>query len=257
MISGDALAAAGYAVLLWWAATGVIWFLDQRKPSTFRVSFASMSLVACLALLGTRSSAQVSSVGGAYLAFSCAVLLWGWLEMSFLMGYITGPRRSACASPCRGPAHFRHAVEAIFYNEVATACIAAAIAWLAAGAPNRTALLTFLVLWCMRISAKLNLFLGVRNTGEAFLPLHLVYLKSFFRQRTMNPLFPLSVGIAGAAAAYFAACAAAAESAADSACYTLIAALMGLALIEHIFMMISWPSETLWKWAFKPKQSAA
>ena len=33
----------------------------------------------------------------------------------------------------------------------------------------------------MRQSAKLNLFLGVRNLGVEFLPQHLRYLQSFFR----------------------------------------------------------------------------
>ncbi len=50
---------------------------------------------------------------------------------------------------------------------------------------------TYLVLWGMRQSAKLNLFLGVRNLGVEFLPQHLRYLQSFFRRRGMNALFPL------------------------------------------------------------------
>ena len=52
---------------------------------------------------------------------------------------------------------------------------------------------TYLVLWGMRQSAKLNLFLGVRNLGVEFLPQHLRYLQSFFRRRAMNALFPLSI----------------------------------------------------------------
>ena len=45
----------------------------------------------------------------------------------------------------------------------------------------------------MRLSAKFNLFLGVRNRGEEFLPPHLLYLASYFRRRKINALLPLSV----------------------------------------------------------------
>ena len=47
----------------------------------------------------------------------------------------------------------------------------------------------------MRESAKLNLFLGVRNLSEEFLPAHLAYLQSYFRRRSMNMLFPFSVTV--------------------------------------------------------------
>jgi putative photosynthetic complex assembly protein 2 len=42
--------------------------------------------------------------------------------------------------------------------------------------PNQVGTGTFAVLWVMRISAKLNLFLGVRNLSEELLPPHLAYL---------------------------------------------------------------------------------
>ena len=45
------------------------------------------------------------------------------------------------------------------------------------GRANRVGLWTFMVLWVMRHSAKLNIFLGVRNLGENFLPPHLAYLQ--------------------------------------------------------------------------------
>ena len=39
----------------------------------------------------------------------------------------------------------------------------------------------------------MNLFLGVRNLNEGFLPAHLKYLQTYFTRRPMNRLFPVSV----------------------------------------------------------------
>ena len=42
---------------------------------------------------------------------------------------------------------------------------------------------------------ELNVFLGVRNLNEQFLPKHLRYLGSYLVQKPMNLLFPLSVTV--------------------------------------------------------------
>ena len=134
-----------------------------------------------------------ATVPGALLGFGGAIIVWGWLEMSFLFGYVTGPRRTACAEGCGGWRHFGHALEAILYHEFALLAAVGAVAALSRDGTNRTALWTLLILWGMRASAKLNLFFGVRNPGAGLLPARLKYLTSFFRHRSMNLLFPFSV----------------------------------------------------------------
>ena len=52
-----------------------------------------------------------------------------------------------------------------------------------------------MILWWMHQSAKLNVFLGVRNLNEEFLPEHLAFLKGFLNKKPMNLLFPFSVTI--------------------------------------------------------------
>ena len=52
---------------------------------------------------------------------------------------------------------------------------------------------TFIVLWWMHQSARLNVFLGVSNLNAEFLPEHLAHIRSFFRSAPMNLLFPFSV----------------------------------------------------------------
>jgi putative photosynthetic complex assembly protein 2 len=179
--------------VVWWFATGIILFLDGLPPASFRWSMSAATLLLAAALYVLHTSSSDVSVRGAYTAFSCAIVVWGWLEMSFLMGLLTGPRRHACLERCSGWSHFVHAVQAIIYNELATLAGAATVTYCTWNAQNKIALWTYLILWSMRLSAKLNLFFGVPNLGENFLPAHLQYLRSFFRKRPMNFLFPISV----------------------------------------------------------------
>ncbi len=244
-----------YAALAWWFTTGAILFLDGRPARTFRWSMSAASLVLIGALYELRLSAADPSVSGAYTAFSCAILVWGWLEMSFLMGYITGPRKSACATPCSGWRHFIHASQAVIYNELATAAAGGLLFIMTLGMPNKLAWWTYLVLWAMRISAKLNLFFGVPNLGDRFLPPHLQYLRSFFRRRAMNFLFPLSISGSTVSLALLIARYASAESTFQGVSYALLVTLLGLAVLEHWFMVLPLPSERLWSWALRAERS--
>jgi putative photosynthetic complex assembly protein 2 len=196
-------------------------------------------------------SAADASVRGAYTAFSAAILVWGWLEMSFLMGFITGPRKHACIERCCGWRHFVHATQAIIYNEIATLLGALAVFGATYAAANRVALSTYAILWAMRLSAKLNLFLGVPNLGEKFLPAHLQYLKGFFCKRPMNFLFPFSVTGATLVGARLVQKYLSAADAFQSTSYALLSSLLALAVLEHWFMVMPLPSERLWIWAFK------
>lgn len=247
----DWLAPAIYAVLVWWFTTGVILFLDGLRPSTFRWSMGGASVVLFLALFALRSSAADTSVVGAYTGFTTAVLVWGWLEMSFLMGVITGPRKLACKESCGGWNHFIHATQAVIYNEIATLLGAALIMALTWHAANPCALWTYLVLWTMRLSAKLNLFLGVPNLGEKLLPQHLQYLKGFLRKRPMNCLFPVSVTVSTAVAVLLARQLLATSEPFAVTAHALVESLLILAIIEHWFMVIPLPSERLWNWALR------
>ena len=248
---------AAYALLLWWFTTGLILFLDGRPQTTFRLSMAVATAILLPTLYVLRSSAADLSVGGAYVAFSCAVLVWGWLEMSFLMGFITGPRTYACVERCVGWRHFVHAAQAIAYNEIATLLGATGVLLATWGKPNRVALWTFTVLWVMRLSAKLNLFLGVPNVGDKFLPAHLQYLKSFFRKRSMNLLFPLSVSVSTVVLVFLAQKYKAAADAAHGVSYALVSSLLALAVLEHWFMVLPLPSERLWNWALGGRRALA
>jgi putative photosynthetic complex assembly protein 2 len=106
----------------------------------------------------------------------------------------------------------------------------------------------FIVLWGMRESSKLNLFLGVLNLGESFLPPHLAYLGSFFRRRRMNALLPVSVAVGGALALYEGLQASdPTASAFGRTAATLLATLLTLGVLEHLALVVPVRIERLWR----------
>jgi G3E family GTPase len=120
------------------------------------------------------------------------------------------------------------------------------------GGTNQIGTWTFLVLWWMHQSARLNVFLGVRNLNEEFIPEHPAFLKSFFRKAPMNLLFPVSVTVSTVVAALlFRHALAAAADAATAAGYTFVATLMTLAILEHWFLVLPLPVAALWRWSLQ------
>lgn len=238
-----------YTLLLWWFSTGVILYLNGLPRATHPWTFASATVLLGVSLLGVAVSASDTRVTGAYLAFTAALMVWAWQEVGFLLGYVTGPRRRACPPDARGWRRAGHAVMAILYHELALIVLGSAMLALTWRQPNQLALWTFGVLWLMRLSAKLNVFLGVRNLNEQFLPEHLRYMHSYFRQRASNALFAVSVIVVTAlsAAAWHSAVTLGSDAFQATAC-SFVATLLSLALLEHWFMVLPLPSEKLWNW---------
>lgn len=243
-----------YAALLWWSATGLILLLTRLPRRRHPVTLLAATAVLAIGLLGLSQSAWMDDAAGAYLAFTSAILVWAWIEIGFLLGFVTGPRRESCAIACGGWRHFVHAVGAIIYHELAIVAAAAAVYVVVGAGTNRYGLWTFLVLWIMRQSAKLNLFFGVPNLGEQYLPAHLQYLKGFFRRRPMNLLFPLSV--TGGSAVFVLLLLRLLDPAAteiEVVGLGLLATLLGLAVLEHWFLVLPLPSEALWRWSLRER----
>ena len=241
-----------HALFIWWFATGLVIYLDGLPRWTFRWTMLGSTVLLALSLLGLAAGADDRSVGGAYQAFTCGLLAWGWLEVSFYLGYVTGVRKQACPEGCRGWRHFGHAVLACLWHELAILAVAAAVIGVTWGRANQIGTWTFLVLWWMHQSARLNVFLGVRNLNEEFIPEHLAFLKSFFRKAPMNLLFPVSVTVSTVVAALLFRHAIAADAdAATAAGYTFVATMMTLAILEHWFLVLPLPAAALWGWSLQ------
>ena len=248
-----------FAVFIWWFSTGIVLLLDGLPRTTFRWSHLLSSMLALGAFVGLAHTAAQTTPAGAFCAFTCALLVWGWHELSFLTGWVTGPRTQAESSGASGVRRFVQAVQTILWHELAIAASGLVIVALTWGASNQVGTQTFLVLWAMRISAKLNIFLGVRNLSIELLPPHLKYLGSYFRRRSMNLLFPLAVAAATAVAVLVVQGALAAPAGSASAIGSfLVATLLVLAIVEHWLLVLPINAAALWRWAMhKPPQDSA
>lgn len=240
--------AVGFALLLWWFSTGAVLYVVGLPKRTHGWSMAAASVLAVLALIGLTVSSADASALGAYCAFTCALAVWAWHEMSFLTGFVTGPRTEPCPPGAKGRQRFTYAAQTLLYHEVAILLTAVLIAVLTWGMANQIGLLTFVALWAMRLSAKFNVFLGVPNLTEEFLPDGLTYLKSYFRKRPMNLLFPISITASTVVTWILWEQAASALSGFGIAGFTMLTALMALAVLEHWFLVLPLPVAALWRW---------
>lgn len=237
-----------FALLLWFAGTGsILVAVGLPRRALAGVMAASMPLLAGAVIAFDWAAAQ-EGMTGVYVGFAAAIAIWGWHEFAFLTGAITGPRRRPCPPSARGWERFRLAVLALAWHELAllvTALLLLALTWLD---PNQVGLWTFLVLLAARVSAKLNLFLGVPNIAEELIPESLAHLKSYFSNRPMNLLFPISITALTFATGCWAERAIAAETEAGAAGFALLAMLTGLALIEHWLLVLPLRDAALWRW---------
>lgn len=241
----------GYTLFVWWFSTGVILYLDGLPRRTFKYTMAGFSGLAALGFVGLAASSSVATPAAAYCAFTCALLVWAWQEVAFLLGVVTGPRRVPCPPDVHGWKRAALAVQTVLHHEVALLVLGAGVLAVSWGGVNQTGLWTFVILWAMRQSAKLNVFLGVRNLSEEFLPPHLQYLRSYFVRKAMNPLWPISV--LGATVVVVPLWTASSGNAGTFAfaSSSLLATLLSLAIVEHLFLVLPLPFGALWRWGLR------
>ena len=246
------------AVVIWWASTGFIMILCALPRRFIAMSLGIATAMAGVAVWAIWDSAQDVTPAHAYMAFCAAVVLWGWIEMTFLTGIITGPRKTPCPPDAKGWRRFRMATEALLYHELMIAAVAILIVVMTWGEPNQVGTFAFLILFAMRISAKLNIFLGVPNLTDEFMPQRIAYLKTYFRKAERNPLFPFSIAVSATVAAVFAWRALSAEAGGvDATGFTLLFTLLLLAIVEHGFMALPVRDAALWRWAMPAEPAGA
>lgn len=252
----DTFVAFGFAIFIWWFSTGIVILLNRMSKTAVTLSLLISSLLGMGALVGLAHTANQTGVTGAYCAFTCALLAWGWNELSFLTGWITGPQKTAILKSTSGWPRFVASFNAVVWHEIAILIVGLAILVITWNAPNQVGTGTYLVLWIMRTSAKLNLFFGVRNLSEEFLPAHLAYLESFFKRRRMNAFFPFAVASAGA-------CLWLLVDFSNQPMVTpaqvvgtvLVGTMLALAIVEHFMLVLPLDTTALWRWAIQKQQS--
>jgi putative photosynthetic complex assembly protein 2 len=225
--------------------------LNGLPKRFFKAIFVVSIAVLLLAFWGLEISSQQATLAGAYCSFTCAIVIWGWQELAFLLGYITGSRRSDCPAGLSSMRRAWYAFQTINYHELTLLGLGIVIFLMNYDAVNQTGLWTYVILWGMRQSTKINIFLGVLNFNEAFLPQHLKYLITYFKRRAMNLLMPFSILLSVIFLVPIWSHATSESSAYEITSSALLGTLIALGLLEHLFLIMPFPSELLWKWGYK------
>ncbi|MBV6658814.1 MAG: DUF3623 domain-containing protein [Devosiaceae bacterium] len=246
-----------FALFIWWFSTGLILLADRLPAVSERALMVGASMMALAALGAVWLLRDVTTVPAAYGGFVAGLVLWGWHEASFLSGSVTGGRRTACPPGARGWRRFVYAAQTLIHHELAIAATALALALMVWGSANEVALWTFVILWGMRLSTKFNIFLGVPNVTEEFLPSRLNYLKTYFRTRALNLLFPFSVTLGTGAVFWLSHLVLGAATPFEQAGYTLLATLAALGVLEHWFLVLPFRDQELWRWYLRRQATGA
>lgn len=246
-----------YALFLWWFTTGLIMAVYGRAPRTVRYSFVGLTLLALAALGGVMATRQSTQPLAVYLAFTCGALIWGWQMASYYLGFVTGPQSEPVRSHFRlrqpdDLVHrFQRALRASLHHELIVVGFALLLFLLTWPHSNRWTLWSFLTLWLMHASAKLNVFFGVRNFRIEFLPPHLHWLDGLLAKKPVNLLFPFSVVGASAVALFLLsrAFASTIEPGHAVGCL-LVSTMILLGVAEHWLLVLPLPA-TLWGWGIR------
>ncbi|MEM6939756.1 MAG: putative photosynthetic complex assembly protein PuhE [Pseudomonadota bacterium] len=253
--------AALIAVFAWWFFTGAILWLVRRADggkvertpeapngvAHGRNVFLSVPMLS-LGAAGVVISSTTLTLSNVYIGFISALLIWGWIELAFLAGVITGPERRPCPTHLRGWDRFSRAWHTVSHHELLLFFALLCITVVATGAENTIAFWTYLILFAARISAKLNLFFGVPRINTEFVPNPLRHLTSYFRQGPITLAFPIGVTFLSVATALFAERLLAAASPEALISFALLTALAALATLEHWLMVVPLPDAKLWRW---------
>lgn len=239
-----------FVLIAWWLGTATVLVLQQQYRTSHGVTswlLPAIALISAVTLFSTSTSASISAH---FLAFLAALVLWGCIELSYYWGLITGTHKQPCPADIVGWPRFRIAIQTSIWHEttaMVTGLLLLVILW---EAHNPTGLYAFLVLWLMRWSAKLNLFIGVPHFSTAWFPESMNYLKSYIQHRPISLFFLISVGLATGVALWLLETASSVGGT-SALSYRLPALLLCLAIVEHIFMALPIADNKLWNGLFQ------
>lgn len=244
--------AALIAIFSWWFFTGIILLVVRRADARGGAAHRTSTVLAipffALGVAGLVVSAASLSVINVYIAFISVLLVWGWIELAFLAGIVTGPERRPCPSGLVGWARFVRAWHTLSHHELLLLAGLLLVTVTTRGAENTFGFWAYLILFAARISAKLNLFFGVPRINLEFVPDRLTHLKSYFRRGPVTLAFPFAITVLTALLAVCAERLWTANADVTVVGYALLTAMAALALLEHWLMVVPLPDAKLWRW---------
>ncbi|MEM9715863.1 MAG: DUF3623 family protein, partial [Pseudomonadota bacterium] len=142
--------AIAFACFVWWFSTGAILFVVKSADNGttrahWNATIAGVPLLV-IGLFGLYSTTSDASVLGVYLAFLSAIAVWGWFELAFLCGVVTGPMPKPCPPGVGGLERFIRGWGAVAYSEIALVVIGLLIFLWTEDAANYFGLGTYLTL---------------------------------------------------------------------------------------------------------------
>ena len=252
--------AALIALFVWWFATGailmVVKYADRHGLRARQWATIGGLPMLALGIWGyTASIADITTVG-AYVGFLSALAIWGWIELAFLTGMITGPIQKPLPPDVGEGERFLRAWGTVAFHEILLVGALIIVMMDGWNAANTFGMWTFIILYFARVSAKLNLYFGVPKINTEFLPTALMHLPSHFRIARLNWVFPVSVTALTFAVACWLERLHASTTTGEAIGFALLTAITALALLEHWLMVLPLPDERLWRWMLPQDRSA-
>lgn len=240
------------AIFVWWFSTGAILLVvrraDRKGGDAHMTAVLSGLPMLALGVAAIAASLHSGTLISVYLGFLGALAVWGWIELAFLTGIVTGPMKEDCPQGLTGQSHFGRAFATVAHHEILLLAGLLLLVVASNGSDNRMALATYLILFLARISAKLNLFFGVPRINTEFVPARLAHLKTYFRRGPVTLAFPIAITVLTALLAVCCERLMTAQTAVTQTGFALLTALAALALLEHWLMVIPLPDAKLWRW---------
>jgi putative photosynthetic complex assembly protein 2 len=242
-------------ILAWWVGTGVLFLLaraaNRMDPGLLLAGASGAALAAGTVTVGIRG---LDTSAGIVAGFGMGIMLWGWHELAFLSGVVTGPERRPCPPELKGRARFRFGFQSLSYHEYGLAATVVILGLASIGAANAMPFLTFFLLWAMRVSAKLNLFFGVRLPNRHLFPPRLQHLSALIPPGRPGVFYLLSVSLILALTAFLFQQGLSQPEGGIRTGWLLLATLSALASLEHLAMAIPLRLEGLWGFSPEPAQ---
>ena len=238
---GRSSLAASLALVVgfWWAATGLTLAMQRSSLTTV----ASLAIATVLALGGAVLIVQTrneTTVQGARFAFLGSALVWWWCSTIFYagIGINIAPSGAAGIPPRSFPFAFQ-AINATLRPDLVGVFALLLVGFAVWSRPNRVALLSLFTFWGTLQTAKLNVFMGVRNSGVDWLPEHLMPLSQFFGPSQNSLLLPITVASLSLCFVTTARTSRASGSPFVKHAYAMIAFLLFLAVLEHVMLGVN------------------
>ncbi|MDG2459902.1 MAG: putative photosynthetic complex assembly protein PuhE [Luminiphilus sp.] len=237
------------ALLLWWLMTGLALMSVHQPRALKQPIFLLVTIIAAIAVWGVEANAAQHTTVATVTGFAMGLVIWAWLELSYLMGYITGPVKRPATDDMTWQQRFYNALGTTIYHELLVLGAVGIVCMLGAGLPNPTIQNTLAVLWLMRWSTKLNLFFGVRHFNSQWLPDNMRYITTYLRPGKNSWFIVFSTTFATYCTYLLFSYGHIAVEPATALSLFLIAWLAVLAVLEHCFLMFPMGESALWRWA--------